>query len=198
MRTYILLACALLGGCIGDGSITYMHSADPMVTDGTAYDRADLDLSRFTRVELPKSATVFKSADARHCRLVMEKLLDFAGHPGEAVSIAEDRKKMGCAMQTHGDTVAIGTFGEYDTHIEGGAFLHMVVWVPSSVQVVRRDDLDKPSSVANVAVHPGRFTKQDATAARSAGPWRILPTVPLTRAERKEIESVEQYTGSAE
>ena len=186
MRPCILLACILLGGCIRDSSITFTHSADPlMVTDGTAYDRAELDLTSLARIAVPKTATVFRSEDARHCRVIMEKTLDFAGHPDKAVSIEETRAKMGCATRTSNDTIEIGTFGEYDTHIEGGAFLHLRISVPVGMEVICRDDLEGPYSISNMALFPEQFPKQQGNSASSAARWRILPVVPLTRVERR-------------
>jgi hypothetical protein len=119
----------------------------------------------------------------------MEKTLDFAGHPDEAVSIEVTRTKMGCATHISGGTIEIGTFGEYDTHIEGGAFLHLRISVPVGMEVIRRDDLEGPSSVSNMALFPEEFPKQQENAASSAAPWRVLQVVPLTRAEKEQIEN---------
>jgi hypothetical protein len=198
MKPCFLLACVLLGGCIRDGSITFTHSADPLVTNGIAYDQAEVDVSGLARVALPKTAKVFRSEDAHHCRLVIEKTLDFAGRPGEAASIEEDRREMGCATRINGDTIAIGTFGEYDTNIEGGCYIHVRISVPIGIEVVRRDDLEGPSSVSNMALHPERFPGQQENAASSANPWRVLAVVPLTRAEREQIENAKKDATSTE
>jgi hypothetical protein len=183
-----MLACVIVGGWIRDGSITFTHSADPLVTNGIAYDRAEIDLSGLARVVVPKTAIVSRSADAHHCRLVVEKTQDFVGHPAERASIVETRQEIGCATQTNGNTIAIGTFGESDTHIEGGNYVHLRISVPEGVEVVRRDDLEGPDSVSNKALNPDRFSKQELDAAPSGAPWRVPPVVPMARAEREQIE----------
>jgi hypothetical protein len=159
-----------------------------MVTNGTAYDRAEIDLSGLARIVVPKTAIVSRSADAHHCRLIMEKTLGLTAHPDKAISIERTRTKMGCASRISSGTIEIGTFGEYETDGEGGAFLHVRISVPVGMEVVRRGDLEGESSVANIALFPDEFPRQRGNAASSAALWRVLTVVPLTRAEREQIE----------
>ena len=90
------------------------------VENGSAFDKTTLDLGKYKKVVLPDKATVLQEGDGAKLQIFMKKTLHFLGHPPEAMSIRQARKYMGCAVKAEKDAQIIATFGEWDSHIEGG------------------------------------------------------------------------------
>jgi hypothetical protein len=81
----------------------------------------------------------------------MAKTLNYGGHPGELMTIRKMREDMGCASREDGDTLLIRTFGEWDSRIEGGAYITLVVVVPNGVEVEQRKGLSGPKNAGGAA-----------------------------------------------
>jgi hypothetical protein len=119
------------------------------VENGRAYDKASVDLGGAKSVVLPHNAVVRRNDDGGVIHLFMEKKLSFGGHPPEPMSIRDARKNMGCAIKSDGESVVVATFGEWDSRIEGGASMKLVVVVPEGVKVEQIKGLSGPDSVAH-------------------------------------------------
>jgi hypothetical protein len=117
---------------------------DPKVENGTAFDRAIIDLGSTKKVVLPREATIHRGGEAGKIQLFMAKTLAFAGHPPEPMSIHSQRKSMGCAVRTERNALVVAIHGEWDSGIEGGARAKLVAVVPNGVEVDRRAGLSKP------------------------------------------------------
>jgi hypothetical protein len=55
---------------------------------------------------------------------------------------------MGVAYRREGDSIILGTFGEWDSHIEGGTGIRLRVAVPDGITVKRAPRLSGPESEA--------------------------------------------------
>jgi len=139
-----------LTGCSadGDGSLRIDgRGPSDKVENGTAYDRATVDVGSAKRILLPDSATVRRTGDHGPVRLFMAKRLAFAGHPPQPMSIRDGRNNMGCAIKVEGDGLVIATFGEWN-NVEGGADIKLVAHVPATLAVEQRSDLSGVTSAA--------------------------------------------------
>ena len=114
----------------------------------------------------------------------MGKRLTYLGHPPEPMSIRSGRKNMGCAVKTEGGALVIATFGEWDSHIEGGAGLKLVAVVPAGLGVEQRTGLSGETSAARG--RPGRNQTKPPDAkggywyapATPADGWKAVPDQP--------------------
>jgi hypothetical protein len=153
------------------------------VENGSAYDRAAVDLGTAKKLTLPDDAVVRRSGEAGKVQLFMKKTLAFGGHPPEPMSIRDARKNMGCAVKAEGDALVVATFGEWDSRIEGGTELRLVAVVPEGVEVEQRKGLSGPDS-AGREWHGQYLTKpKDAKRGYWYGPaspadgWTAVPAV---------------------
>jgi hypothetical protein len=64
------------------------------------------------------------------------------------MSIRDARKNMGCATKREGEDLVVATYGEWDSHIEGGAFMLVLAVVPEGVEVESRKGLSGTGSAA--------------------------------------------------
>jgi len=154
------------------------------VENGTAHDRATIDLGTARKVALPDTAAVRRAGEARKVQLFMAKTLSFAGHPPESMSVRGARKNMGCAIRIEGDALVVATYGEWDSRVEGGAHLKLVAVVPAGVEVERRNGLSGPDSTGH-SRHGQHLSKpkgaQDGYWYGPASPaegWTAVPAVP--------------------
>jgi hypothetical protein len=134
-----------------DRSIVVSGSCDPGIENGTAFDEATLDLGDATRLIVPAEAEIMPVPRDSPCRVVMEKRLHLMAHPPERVTIARERKEMGCAWARNGDEILIGTFGEYKLDGHGGADVKLIMHVPEGVEVITRKNLSGRECIANLA-----------------------------------------------
>jgi hypothetical protein len=101
------------------------------VANGTAYDCATLDIRSFAKVVLPKAARVSSDAPPGVAVVRMAKEVGFSGHPPKPITPEVARRNMGVAFRAgEGGVVEIATFGEWDSHIEGGAAIRVHVSLP--------------------------------------------------------------------
>jgi hypothetical protein len=105
------------------------------VQNGSAYDKASVDISKYTKLILPADATIQRNGERGKFKIYMEKTLGFVGHPPESMSIKDARKNMGCACRVDGDSLIVATYGEWDSHIEGGASMRLLFVVPESFEI---------------------------------------------------------------
>jgi hypothetical protein len=154
------------------------------VENGSAYDRAAIDLGAIKKVVLPNDAVIRRSSETGKFELFLRKTLAFGGHPPEAMSIRTARKNTGCAIKAEEGTLVVATFGEWDSRIEGGAYIRLIVLVPDGVELEQRKGLSWPNS-AGREWHGQRLTKpKDAKGGYWYGPaspadgWTAIPDTP--------------------
>jgi hypothetical protein len=155
------------------------------VENGSAYDKAAIELGDFTRVILPDDAAVRHEGEAKKLQIYMKKTLGFVGHPPEAMSIRQARNYMGCAVQVEKTALVIATFGEWDSHIEGGARIKVLFVVPKGVEIEKRSKLSGENSVCSRAWEGGYLTKPVEVKegywygpASPAEGWKAVKAVP--------------------
>ena len=136
----IATACVLAGGCtpVLQRGIVYTGSADPFVHNGTAFDRAELELGEHHTVVIPTRATLVRATGGNSIVIELEKSLGFMGHPGKRFTIDEARREMGCAWLSKDGQLRLATFGEYSCG-DGGKSVTLEVTVPEGITVERDD-----------------------------------------------------------
>ena len=132
-----LLSLALIAGCLWLASSfrSSDRSIQPSerfgdVENGTVYDRAAIDLGGVKHVVLPSDVIIRRTGDSGKLQLFMKKTMSFHGYPPKPIRLGDVRSNMGCAFRIEGDTMVVATFGEWDSHIEGGVQLRLVAVVP--------------------------------------------------------------------
>jgi hypothetical protein len=126
-------------------AIIYGSSADPGVSNGTAFDRASIDMGECRWIVVPTKTEVEFSEKPGRLTLLMKKQMGFMGHPPNRTTIDEARQQMGCAYRKHDGKLFVGKFGEFDSGGEGGKFVSLTVRVPEGTVVERSDELELPS-----------------------------------------------------
>jgi hypothetical protein len=154
------------------------------VENGSAYDRAAVDLGTAKKVVLPHDAVIRRGGEPGKMQFFMKKTMGFHGHPPKPMSIRDARKNMGCAVKVEGDDLLLATFGEWDSHIEGGTRMKLVAEVPEGIDVEQRKGLSGEDSVGR-EWHSEYLSKpKDAKGGYWYGPaspaegWRAVPDVP--------------------
>jgi hypothetical protein len=132
-----------------DGIILGDKSASPIVQNGWAYDKATLQIDAKYVLVVPHDARINHQGSGELAEIYMEKSLQFAGHPPEPMSIRLARHNMGCAFQVQNDRLVIATYGEWDSNIEGGAKLSLLIKIPESIRVETRPGLSGTRSIAH-------------------------------------------------
>ena len=150
------------------------------VTNGSVYDVATLNIAEYRTVRVPKGASVKQGAEDGIVRVFMEKSLFFVGFPPKPIDLFTARRSMGCAWRADGGTLQLGTFGEWDSHIEGGAGMALLLVVPPSVVVEYGDTLSGEASIAAKHEYDSRDSDPDYwyTADEPASGWTALPSEP--------------------
>jgi hypothetical protein len=136
------------------------------------YDCAALELSGFSALVLPADATVDVSmTDA--VVLYMAKEVHFMSIPTFAVSIPEALEKMGIAWQAEGEKLYIGTYGEWDSLIEGGTSIELVVEAPDGIEIERDARLSGGNSIVTATGQPDGWN----VIGGPAEGWQIIQSV---------------------
>jgi hypothetical protein len=164
----------------GDGIRTVDWTVNPKVKNGSAFDCAALEISGFTTLVVPDDAVVEKGSSGNVVQIKMRKKLHFVGHPPNPVNPEVARRNMGCAWKEQGDVVSLGTYGEWDSHIEGGASVHLTILVPPTMTVKQESGLSGENSVAmsgNIADYEKEPGYWYAPGAPAAG-WTKIGSVP--------------------
>jgi hypothetical protein len=111
------------------------------VFSGTIYQRGTFALGTHDKLVVPANALVVEGAPAGTVEVFVGKHLGFAGHPPESMSAASVRRNMGLATKEDGTGLALSTYGEFDTRIEGKSAITLVLRVPAGLAVVLRHAL---------------------------------------------------------
>lgn len=124
--------------------LSTVKAPNPEVENGWAYDRATLDLGNHKGVVVPDDARVERAGEAGRIEVFMEKSLNYGGHPPDPMSIRIQRKKMGCVHKIERDKVVVATYGEWNSNIEGGTSMKVLIRVPDGLLVGTRKGLSGP------------------------------------------------------
>ncbi len=143
------------------------------VENGSAFDQAAVELEGARKVIVPDTAVVRPGGDGQRLQIFMRKALAYRGQSAEPLGIRTTRNQMGCATRSEAGALAVATFGEWDSRIEGGASMGVVVLVPTGVEVEKRPGLSGPQEEDRVAHahHPTRPKEVRAG-------WTAVPDVP--------------------
>jgi hypothetical protein len=152
-----------------------LHS--PKVQNGKAYDKATINIGDEKFVVVPDDAKIEHNGPDGRIEIYIEKTLEFGGHPGELMSIRNERKNMGCVMKSEADKLIIATYGEWDSNIEGGAFIQaLVIRVPDKLKVETRKGLSGPI-LARKGFGKKKQTRSDGIEPGENG-WKAIADVP--------------------
>jgi hypothetical protein len=195
MKRYLLLVAAYSAFSFGcstassepnDPSIVFDKKAapSPKVRNGTAYDRATVDLGTAREVAVSEGTLVKHEGEPGVVQIFMIKRLSYIGFPEESMTIRDARKKLGCMVKDENGVLLVSTYGEYDTLPDGGAFMRLVVVVPDGVVVMHRKELFKIDSIGRE--WNGEYLTKSPDAKRDScyGPaspakgWAAVPATP--------------------
>jgi len=147
------------------------------VENGEVFEVARVPLAAQVReVLVPAGAKIVKAKEEGTLYVATMKRLRFVGHPPEPMTLEAVRANMGCAFKVDGDTMSIGSFGEWSSK-EGGASLEMVIRAPAGVRVGVMKELGGPDSRAG----------KGPAGARAMGHWYTSPA-PTPGFERLTLE----------
>ena len=106
------------------------------VCNGKAYDASRIRLEGIRKLVVPQDVSI-RAGQEGGIDVYAAKSLDFFGHPPDSMGISESRRWMGAAMKVEGDELRLSTYGQWDSNIEGGLQIHLLLVVPPGVQVSR-------------------------------------------------------------
>ncbi|MCP4614155.1 MAG: hypothetical protein GY845_36175 [Planctomycetes bacterium] len=110
-------------------------SANPAVVNGFSYEKATLQLPSHKPLVIPQEALVERKRQGDEVEIYLEKSLEFFGHPPSPMHIRDAREYMGIALREEKDAILVATFGEWDSHVEGGASIRVFVCVPEKMEL---------------------------------------------------------------
>jgi hypothetical protein len=154
------------------------------VENGSAFDKAIVDVTQYKIIVLPDTAAVHQDGEPGKLQIFMKKTLSFHGHPPEPMSIRLARKNMGCALQIEKDGLVVATFGEWDSHIEGGANMNVLFVLPKGHELEKRAKLSGENSVGREWNGKYLTKPREVTEGYWYGPsipgvgWEAIATIP--------------------
>lgn len=153
------------------------------VENGSVFDKAAIDLGEAEKVILPDNAKVRCMSERGRIYVFMEKRQGYCGHPPARMTLLGVRKNMGCVAKMEEDSLVVATFGEWDSHFEGGATTRIVVMIPERVEVERRNGLSGEKSAGHkhqslVGLKEEDFYVDDRPWIFPADGWTAIPDVP--------------------
>jgi hypothetical protein len=155
------------------------------VLNGTAYDRSALLVEGSDFLVVPGRARVERTGRYGLVEIYERKSLSFFGHPPDSMSIWTTRLDMGCVWKVGGDSVLLAPYGEWDSHIEGGATMELRIVVPPTLSVLRSTDStgeDSPCRSGGWIPSPRRGAVDYRTDSDLCGPgWHPLHQAPDPR-----------------
>ena len=144
----VLMLVIVFSRCKNDSSLVISpKSVDFNITNGRAYDKAFMKASKYESIIVPKNTKVLTNKKVNDIEIYIEKTLYFVGHPGKPIRIGEVRKYMGVAYKTDGEILTIAAYGEWNSRIEGGAFINLLIVVPKRIRITKKSDLRVEKSV---------------------------------------------------
>ena len=151
------------------------------VENGTAYDKTQMDLEKHTKLVVPENVKIRTDGPAGKIQIFMAKTLAYAGHPPESMSIRQMRNQMGCAVKSENEILIVGPYGEWDSHIEGGASIKLIIVLPKGVTVEKRKGLPEEVRKSQDRVkrgRPGKKTEERETSPQFSKGWKALVSEP--------------------
>jgi hypothetical protein len=153
------------------------------VENGSVFDKSTIDLGEAYRVILPDNTKVYRMTEHGKIYVFMEKQQGYAGHPTHQMTLLGLRKNMGCVARIEDGALVVATFGEWDSHIEGGAMMKIVVIVPEGLEIEKREGLSGERSAGHQHLSLAGLKEEDLDEDDKA--WRIpadgwtaIPDVP--------------------
>jgi hypothetical protein len=119
------------------------------VENGSVFDKAVIDLEEAEKVILPDNAKVRRMSECGKIYVFMEKQQAYHGYPPARMTLLGVRKNMGCVAKMEEDALVVATFGEWDSHIEGGRMMKIVAIIPEGVEVAYRKGLSGEGSAGH-------------------------------------------------
>ena len=167
-----------------DPSIVFTRVFAGNIENGSLYDKAEIALTGYSKLIVPETARVrFDEADQR-LQIYLKKSLLFVGQIDEPMTVRNTRKYMGLATRKEGEGLVLATFGEWDSHIEGGTWMEIQLIVPKKTTVEIRPDQCGVRSIAHQPIGNWIVKSPDAKdgfwfgRSSPASGWSVVPSVP--------------------
>jgi hypothetical protein len=144
----IILAAILLVeiGCAkGDKSLIIKNSFGK-VQNGSAFEKTSILALSDTLLIIPMNAIAEPNDTRDSIKLFIAKTISFGGHPPREIGIQACRNYFGAALKREKQILKIATFGEWDSRIEGAAWINMIITYPTRMKIERRTNLSGDSS----------------------------------------------------
>ena len=154
-------------------------TTDQHLENGTSFERATFDFSRFRALVLPADAVVRRGLATDEFNVYVEKIQTFKGWPEKKLAISAFRTGMGVAYRINAQAVALATFGEWGVS-DGGGSVRLCVILPGDLEVNRREDISGVKSIAN-SQPPGQLGPGSG---QPRPGWAIIVTHPNPEATR--------------
>lgn len=173
-------------------------TGNSMVVNGCSYEKATIHLSPQQTLVIPKEALVERTEQGDKIEIYLEKELFFLGHPPYPMHIRDAREYMGIVTREENNAMIIATYGEWDSHIEGGSSIRLLMRVPDSIKSEKKKQLSGENSLAHYDDDPNWMKLIDSPEFKKCywyGPikpkegWEKIETQPdkKHRAKRKEL-----------
>jgi hypothetical protein len=146
---------AVLANCVSDSSVV-LGEKFGNVQNGTAFDRATIDIGGLQRIVIPAARslaepgtrgrrhagytlgmTIRRGTHAGQIELLLSKRLEFYGHVS-GMDIRTEREKYKVWVKRTADSLVVAIDPGWDSAIEGGLSVSALVSVPVGMKVVQR------------------------------------------------------------
>lgn len=146
-QSIALMAVLLFqSGCSKGDSSLELENSFGKVQNGTAYDRASVPIQDDTLIIVPINSITEPNDSRDSTEIFLAKTISFGGHPPREIGIRSCRKYFGAAINRENRILKIATFGEWDSRIEGAAWVNMIIKHPAGLKIERRSNLSGDSS----------------------------------------------------
>ncbi len=156
-----------------------------IIENGSAYDQSAVDIEQYEKLVVPENAVIRRAERGHRFEIFMKKTLGYHGHPDKPMSIRKDRKNMGCKVKVEGRSLVLAPYGEWDSRIEGGASVRMVLAVPEGIEIEKRAVPPRPFSIGGYTWNGEYLTKPAAAGGcywrapeSEADGWKAVPDSP--------------------
>lgn len=168
---------------VATATVSYSFTTNPRIQNGSVYERIEVPREEFVPGTYPSTIVVPVEADIRAVDakrpivIYASKTLHYAGHPAYYLNVESARRFMGVAVKWE-NGFTVGTYGEWDSHIEGGAEVALILEIPEGLKVQRQANLSGETSIAHEVEKDIRYTRRELYRAKHPSLWWGGPVTP--------------------
>lgn len=118
------------------------------VINGSAYDKAVLLPAASDMFVFPDDAIIETTHEGSEIEIFIKKTLSYHGHPPGSITVLDAREAMGVSHRIDDKQFILATYGEWDSRIEGGASIRLLLRIPQEMSYTTRQGLSGSDSEA--------------------------------------------------